>query len=164
MIPPTLKEISVDGLEPNPITLKINAKGEQVPFGCKSDSALNDQTIALWPNSVEPWIPAFRRRALQIPPTASECEAAQWVTPPIKINGLSDNQTLLLKGDRIIIELRSSGGLGDRDWYLNGEFITSSNSDQAISLTLNQLNTYELIVVDEYNHLAKVVFDVIKTP
>jgi penicillin-binding protein 1C len=164
MIPPTLKEPSVDGLEPNPMKLRINAKGEQIPLGCQSTDPIKDYSVALWPNSVEPWIPMFRRRAAQIPPTAPECEQAEWAAPPIKINGLAKDQSLLLKGDKIVIELRSSGGLGARDWFLNGQHITSSDADQPVSLTLTQTDNYELVVIDAYNHIDRVVFEVMRNP
>jgi penicillin-binding protein 1C len=163
MIPPTLKDPSLDGLEPNPVTLRINAKGEQVPLGCSSQEPSLPHTVALWPSSVEPWIPAFRRRANQLPPTASYCEQASWATPPIKINGLAEDQTLLLKGTSLIIEVRSSGGLGQRDWYLNGRFLEQSSADEAISITMDRAGTYELLVVDEHNHTARLIYDVIKS-
>jgi len=128
--------------------------------------------ITLWPIPVEPWIDArWRSRAL-IPSLDPRCHQQNLkLEQPLSILSIQDQSHLrLLDTDQTLeIPLESQGGIGDVEWFLDGNKLPSidsktllrlkrsTNKRQKTDLTLGQ---HELIAIDGLGAMDKVEFSV----
>lgn len=137
----------------NPTQLWLNPKtGKRVDMDC-AVSERQPLLIALWPKVLEPWISPRYTRKGQIPAPDPACtNLPQLTVGALKIAGLEHNA--IIRSPRQSrqypsIMLQSVGGVGRRDWFINGQFIASSQEHQAIPYALQSLGKQQLLVVDE---------------
>lgn len=146
-IPPTLGS----GRNPLPLWLD-NQTGKRVTALC-GDGQRHARTVALWPAAVEPWLPGSQRRINRIPPLDSRCgeEQALLLSAPI-IQGVEEGARLMPSVDQQqmpLVRLSATGGVGELQWYINGQWHYSSKAHQAVRHRFDSTGRYEIVVVDE---------------
>lgn len=166
-VPPTLRDITSDGLQPSLLTVQVNSNGKRVSHGCAIETnpdaamplgAVTPLKLALWPQAVEPWIAKRWRLSEQLPPLADTCQQSKGLAAPLHIVGLKSGERLLqpLPSTQIELEVFATGGQGLRDWYLNGRYQGSSAQNIPIRLRFDQVGRYELVVLDAQGRLDRV--------
>lgn len=158
--PPTLVEADQRDFSSNPLTLLINpATGARVGVNC-AISPVQTQTVALWPKSLEPWLPAKFRRHTLIPPLDPQCPADGFDPhTPLHITDLVDGQRIQpagVRGEHPRIRLGSVGGMGKRYWLINGQFQYEANEGQTLFHPFTHSGYYQVSVVDEAGHSDRV--------
>ena len=146
-------------------TLTLNAKsGFRVDLTC-SDGDVRPVQVALWPKSLEPWLPSEWRRHHLIPQPDERCvHMPAMAGTEIIIAGVKQAAVLTATSDSNhlpTLTLDALGGIGRRFWYLNGRPVAVTESGQIAHHTLSQSGRYQLAVVDEGGNSAQVSFDVI---
>lgn len=101
-----------------------------------------------------------------MPPASVECPppALHSVTP-LSIVGVRDGDRLRRPAasvQALRLTLTALGGDGRRWWFLNGVPLGDSAHQDALSTSLEQLGRYELSVLDEGGHTARVEFSVVE--
>ncbi len=152
-VPPTWS----DG--PNPVTIWVDpATGLRVNPGCTRAPA-ESRTVALWPASLEPWLPGQRRRHSLIPELAPWCteDTPLWVETP-RIRGLEEGSRLTppLDGSTWPLATFSAlGGLGELTWYVNGEPRYISKANQPVQHTFDRPGRHEVVVIDAQGQMDR---------
>ncbi len=136
----------------NPVTLLIDADtGHRVDAGCLPPKT-RVLKKALWPLSVEPWIPARYRRAKQLPHFDKRCRApVAHPTHAIKIVGLEDKHVLKAVqpvSDLPTVQLSTRGGNGKVYWYVNGQEVATSYADNIMRYPFKRAGEYQITVID----------------
>lgn len=153
-VPPTLADRQMP-LLPNPLPYwQDPATQKRVHSGCFSAKAVQN-FAALWPSSVEPWLPRERRRQGQLPAFADSCNAVGVV--PVRIEQIAPNTIYRKAGadDPFpSMPLVASGGEGRYHWYLDGRYLHTSPPVTATELSSR--GTHQLLVVDDAGNLDKV--------
>ncbi len=145
-VPPTLNA----GRNPLPLWVDANS-GKRVTPLCAGVQALA-RDVVLWPASIEPWLPGSARRAQRIPPLDARCHEDQpLLLPPPVIAGVEDNSrlTAIAADDLPSVDLSVAGGVGELQWYINGEYRYSSKANQTVRHRFATAGRYEIVVVDE---------------
>ena len=149
VIPPTLHEL------PDLTTQRLITQfwtdpvsGLRVDPSCARRSHLLTNTIALWPEAAEPWLPTFWKNQQRMPPLAPECSLLTAEQKPISITTWPDGalvrippQTLELKADLV-----AQGGSGERDWYIDGRYVGSS--ERSLFYQFTRTGSHQISVVD----------------
>ena len=160
-VPPTLRDELTDGLQPNPVTIRVNAQGERLSSDCLPQTGqVSTQKLALWPQPTEAWIPRRWRLSGQLPPLAKGCKPDALMSAPLHIVGLKSGERLLQPKDetkeQLQLEVFSVGGQGERDWFLNGRHQGRTDSGEPVMLSFDQTGDYELVVLDQQGHTKRV--------
>ncbi|HVL02435.1 MAG TPA: penicillin-binding protein 1C [Dongiaceae bacterium] len=136
----------------NPLPLWVDTvTGLRVTPLCDGVQA-QARDIVLWPAAIEPWLPGSARRAQRIPPLDARCHEDQpLLLPAPRILGLEDNSRLTaLDVDALpTVDLSVTGGVGQLQWYINGEYKFSSKPNQNVRHRFAGPGRYEIVVVDE---------------
>ena len=143
----------------NLIKAQLNANGEQTNAQC-SQPVHKTKTFAVWPSSLELWLPQKWRRANVLPPWAKQCQQTL-ALQKIKINGINPNSTLTphYGGANLPkITATATGFNGTLHWFLNGEW-----KSEGEMFVLTGLNTGQqrLSVIDGAGQMDEVVFSVV---
>jgi penicillin-binding protein 1C len=146
-------------------TVMINPRsGKRVDPSCSGPSPRPLQ-LALWPKSLEPWLPIKWRREHLIPEPDKGCPHMPVLTgTDIKISGVKPGAILTTSSDRTTLPtiiLETIGGIGRQHWYLNGAPVVDAQNGQSINYPLKQFGQYQLAVVDEAGNTDRVDFEVI---
>lgn len=112
--------------------------------------------MALWPAALEPWLQGSQRRVSRIPPLAPGCgeDQALGLSPPT-IQGLEEGARLLpsvVRQQLPRVRLSVAGGVGELQWYIDGQWHYSSKANQSIHHRFERLGPHEIVVVDEQGH------------
>ncbi len=163
-VPPTLRDSTTDGLTPNPLPIRLSNNNLLVDNDCDL-LAHRIHTLATWPITLEPWISPHWRLDNQLPASDPRCPHSELPTRSLRITGIeSDSRVrsaLIHQGGSAglpTLSLGSQGGLGHRDWYLNGQFITTSPPDASVQLPLLTLGQQHLLVIDEHGNADRLTF------
>lgn len=143
----------------NLIKAQLNANGEQTNAQC-SQPVHKTKTFAVWPSSLELWLPQKWRRANVLPPWAKQCQQTL-ALQKLKINGITPNSTLTphYGGANLPkITATATGFNGTLHWFLNGEW-----KSEGEMFVLTGLNTGQqrLSVIDSAGQMDEVVFSVV---
>lgn len=155
-VPPTLRDEATDGIQPNPLTVRVNAQGQRISGYCGPAAVAQAQPypIALWPQVTEAWLPRRWRFSEQLPPLAKGCQEDLLLAAPLHIVGLRSGERLMQPmsdGEQlgsVELEVFSTGGQGIRDWFLNGSHQGRTEEGEAQPLRFAEPGDYELVVVD----------------
>ncbi len=161
-IPPTLPDSSTDGLWRNPLTYWTSERGLLVDSGCDV-SQRERHRIALWPRSLEHWLPAAQRLAQRLPAADPRCtEPPQPALQPLQIIGFASGTRIrssrsLAGGSQVLpeITLQALGGHGRRDWFVNGRYVASAGAEQSVNYRFEHNGGQEIVVIDQSGELDR---------
>lgn len=126
--------------------------GQRAEPACLPERALQPAVIALWPEAVQPWLPAHWRNAQRLPALIERCVTGSVsAVAPLHITSWPAGVLLQLPGahrsEALDVTLKAEGGSGARDWYLNGGYI--GRSQQGLAYQFKRAGTYQVSVVDQ---------------
>ncbi|WP_341502493.1 penicillin-binding protein 1C [Gallaecimonas sp. GXIMD4217] len=152
---PRTLSLQTEGIpQPNPLPIWVDANGQRLLAGCPGRRQRRFQ--ALWPNALEPWLPARWRRQVLLPPLAKDCDGLAKQAPPLRILGV-DNELLLQQAGPNApmpsLSLRFQGGSGRGHWYINGQAIGASPANGQLLWQFEHPGRYQLTLVDEAGNL-----------
>jgi penicillin-binding protein 1C len=140
----------------------VNGKGLRVAANCP-DAQPRD--IALWPAPLEPWLPRLERRDARLPLSDPECPPqASSLAAPLSVVGVREGDQLRLptgSKDSLRLTLSALGGSGRRWWFIDGVPMADTADQGSFNPTLSRLGRYQLSVLDEGGHTARVEFSVV---
>lgn len=115
--------------------------------------------INVWPLPLEPWLPVQERRAARLPAVSTTCPPHgrdAWL--PLQLTGVRDGAIIkrLPGATEVFLPVQTSGGAGERWWFLNGEPLTERG--YSVTLRLTEKGDYQLLVMDEVGQVATVRF------
>jgi penicillin-binding protein 1C len=109
--------------------------------------------IAVWPKVLEPWIKIKQRRFKLIPMLDPQCASPDLSSSAtLKITGIEEGSIYRKSGDKGKIPsvwLKSIGGLGVHNWYINGDNVYQIKANQAKEHLLSTLGKQQIIVQDQ---------------
>ena len=142
------------------IKTQLDINGEQTNGQC-SQRVDHQKTFAVWPSSLELWLPQKWRRANLLPPWAKPCHKTV-ALQKLKINGINPNSTLTPSyGGATLPEITTTatGFNGKLHWFLNGQW---QSEGQVFVLTALKAGRHRLSVIDSAGQMDEVVFRVEK--
>lgn len=137
----------------NPLSFWTHPKsGLLVDLECNVNGMQHNR-VALWPKELEPWVSRKYTRKALIPEPDPACKnLPQLPMGHLKITGL-ENQAIFSApsntSDLPSVTLNSIGGLGPRQWYVNGKYIYTSSALQGFSYKFKQTGKHQFMVVDQ---------------
>lgn len=151
--PKTWDEWNTQEWQANPMTLWVTQNEKYLVGGeCKpANTRIKKSVVALWPRSVEPWLPARLRRASVIPKPHPDCPS---VLPPhtaLTLVGIDDGNTFLAPRDESELPkamFSATGGAGKRDWFVNGQYVFSTYNEQSVPYQFTKTGQHQIVVVD----------------
>lgn len=159
MQPNTWDEWNAQEWQANPMSLWVSKPYQSTPkktylLGgqCKPNGVdVVKQAVALWPRSVEPWLPMRFRRASLIPPPHPDCPQVLAPRTALTIVGIDEGNTFL--APRAEAELPKAmfnaiGGAGKRDWFVNGRYVLSTYNEQSVPYQFKHTGQHQIVVVD----------------
>lgn len=162
-IPPTLPD-PAEPYQSNPVTYWINPRtGRRVDATCPVAQRVS-RTVALWPVSVEPWVPASQRAAARIPPSDPACpEPLPRIGARLRIVGLQPGSRLRSPdpGKWPVVKLKTRGGNGRIHWYIDGRSAGSYPAGAAITPAFTRAGEYQIVAIDDQGASDKLSFVVL---
>jgi len=144
-------------------TFWYNAQGERVEPSCDGGELLKENK-AVWPVSLEPWIPHKWRRSAQLTAISLGCSGIMAEQQAISITSIPEQSIYHFnpRGADHALSLNllasSAGGSGIKSWYLNGKYLGARRARRGLNFTLKKRGKYQLSVVDEHGNLDIVTF------
>jgi len=153
MIPKTFSEQNEAQWLKNPLSFWTNTdNGLLVDLDC-GIASMNNQHIALWPKELEPWLSYKFTRKSQIPRPDPACNSVPQIpVGDLKITGLEDKSIFSSPSTASglpTVTLNSIGGLGPRQWYVNGRYLFTSENLQALHYKFKQTGQHQFMIVDQ---------------
>lgn len=138
-------------------TFWVDKKGNRAGPLC---GGIKKISIALWPRSAEPWLPAKWRRNRLIPPVSERCPDLAPLAGRLQITSVSNDSLLTCPPGQKkapLIPLEALGGQGRLYWFLNRQPLEGNLK----TMVLPAPGTYQLAVMDEVGNGDMVTFRVI---
>ncbi|MCZ4673443.1 peptidoglycan glycosyltransferase PbpC [Citrobacter sedlakii] len=157
--PPTLLLPEQEGVSGIRFPVWLDGAGKRVAADCPQ---ARERTLIVWPLPLEPWLPTPERRAARLPPPSVQCPPlGQDALLPLQLSGIRDGAIVKrLPGSlEASVAIQSSGGSGERWWFLDGEPLSERGS--AITLRLVENREYQLLVMDGAGQIAAVRFSLL---
>ena len=154
--PPTLLLPEQEGINGIRFPIWLDENGKRVAADCPQ---ARQEMINVWPLPLEPWLPASERRAVRLPPASTICPPyGHDAQLPLQLTGVRDGAIIkrLPGAAEATLPLQSSGGAGERWWFLNGEPLTERGRN--VTLHLTDKGDYQLLVMDDVGQIATVKF------
>lgn len=154
--PPTLLLPEQEGVSGIRFPVWLDDAGKRVAADCPQ---AREQTLIVWPLPLEPWLPASERRAARLPSASSSCPPLSGDSPlPLQLTGVRDGAIVkrLPGASAANVSIQSTGGAGERWWFLNGEPLNERGRN--ITLQLAEKGEYQLLVMDDAGQIATVTF------
>ncbi|MDX2439504.1 MAG: penicillin-binding protein 1C, partial [Desulfobacterales bacterium] len=148
---------SPPGYSPLLQTFWVDKKGDRAGPLC---GGIKKISIALWPRSSEPWLPAKWRRNRLIPPVSDRCPDLAPLASRLQIISVSNYSLLTCPPGQKkapLIPLEILGGQGRLYWFLNRRPLEGNVKTMALPAP----GTYQLAVMDELGNGDRVTFRVI---
>ncbi len=163
-VPKTLSS-GENSWEINPLTIQVHPQtGKLVDETCAVEQPLTKQ-IALWPLAVEPWIPNYHHRRVQMGDYDASCaHPPQLQHSVLTIEGLTHHAQLRTAGASQYlptVTLKVSGAQGRIYWFINGQLIYQIAGDQIIKHHFNDSGHYQIAVSDDLGKTASIEIDII---
>lgn len=152
--PPTLNEMGTGPAEPE-VLVKVNAQGERLLPGCEGEVS-SERRLALWPRSLEPWLPENLKASRLLPPLAPGCSGPASGQMGLGILNIQEGTIYSRAGTAAKapqLELRAIGGQGARYWYINGNFSTTTRGEESYFIRLTKTGPTQITVLDEAGNL-----------
>lgn len=162
-VPPTLADEASDGLARNPLYYQVSERGLLVDDTCPV-AKRSRQSVVVWPRALEAWVPVAQRLRNRLPVLDPRCDAPpQLAVAPLQIRSLQNNDILRssrqqLGGSTVMpeVSLLAEGGLGVRDWFVDGAYIGSGGEAERLIYRFSTGGAHELVVMDRQGGLDKV--------
>ena len=162
-IPPTL----IQGYPEQSSIMKtfwINSLGQRAQPSC---GGVEKISIALWPESVEPWLPPQWQRRNRVPPASPRCpDLAPLPENQLQIISVGDGSVLSRPPGQASlpsIPLKIIGSNDTVHWFLNREPVAVIKNGQTGTLPMPLPGRYQLAAADESGRSDVVEFSVIAT-
>lgn len=156
--PPTLLLPEQEGVNGIRFPVWLDGEGKRVAADCPQ---AREQTLIVWPLPLEPWLPESERRGARLPPVSATCPPlGQDPGLPLQLTGLRDGAIVkrLPGSPEASLPVQTSGGTGDRWWFLNGQRLDERG--RHLTLRLTAKGDYQLLVMDDAGQVATVRFSV----
>ncbi|HCT9710457.1 TPA: peptidoglycan glycosyltransferase PbpC [Citrobacter werkmanii] len=156
--PPTLLLPEQEGVNGIRFPVWLDGEGKRVAADCPQ---AREQTLIVWPLPLEPWLPEAERRGARLPPVSATCPPlGQDPGLPLQLTGLRDGAIVkrLPGSPEASLPVQTSGGTGDRWWFLNGQRLDERGRHLTLRLTVK--GDYQLLVMDDAGQVATVRFSV----
>ncbi|MBJ8364987.1 peptidoglycan glycosyltransferase PbpC [Citrobacter cronae] len=156
--PPTLLLPEQEGVHGIRFPVWLDGEGKRVAADCPQ---AREQTLIVWPLPLEPWLPESERRGARLPPVSATCPPlGQDPGLPLQLTGLRDGAIVkrLPGSPEASLPVQTSGGTGDRWWFLNGQRLDERGRQLTLRLTVK--GDYQLLVMDDAGQVATVRFSV----
>lgn len=156
--PPTLLLPEQEGVNGIRFPVWLDGGGKRVAADCPQ---AREQTLIVWPLPLEPWLPESERRGARLPPVSATCPPlGQDPGLPLQLTGLRDGAIVkrLPGSPEASLPVQTSGGTGDRWWFLNGQRLDERGRQLTLRLTVK--GDYQLLVMDDAGQVATVRFSV----
>lgn len=145
-------------------TFWLNDAGRQLAPTC--DSARRTER-ALWPASLEAWLPAGERRARRLPPMDDTCPPARPAEGDgLRITGVSHGTRLQLPAgsdaSTLELEFHAEAALGGIWWYLNGEPLGPTGTATSLRQHFADKGRQQISIMDGTGRTAMVEFDIVE--
>ncbi|CDH18662.1 transglycosylase of penicillin-binding protein 1c [Xenorhabdus bovienii str. kraussei Quebec] len=156
-IPPTLPAVGQEGISGINERIWIDKNGLRVASDCPD---ARPETVALWPITLEAWLPAKERRSNRLPPINPQCPPLKTDEAPLLIVGVREGDILKRLPGKNTLDLRitTQGGSGQQWWFLNGEQVSVTKNNQSWVKTLSQPGKYQLSVLDLSGQISAINF------
>lgn len=154
--PPTLLLPEQEGVNGIRFPVWLDGEGKRVAADCPQ---AREQTLIVWPLPLEPWLPESERRGARLPPVSAICPPlGQDPALPLQLTGLRDGAIVkrLPGSPEASLPVQTSGGTGDRWWFLNGQRLDERGRHLTLRLTVK--GDYQLLVMDDAGQVATVRF------
>lgn len=152
-VPPTWHTSDVDAWQSGLFTFWTNPESQlRVSMDCPTSSKKVNE-LAVWPKILEPWVKIKQRRSSLIPmldPICASPDIASSAT--LKITGIEEGSIYRKSGEKGKIPsvwLKSIGGLGRHNWYVNGKHRYQLKPNQTKEHLLSTLGKQQIIVQDQ---------------
>ncbi|CAB5523276.1 Penicillin-binding protein 1A/1B [Citrobacter werkmanii] len=156
--PPTLLLPEQEGVNGIRFPVWLDGEGKRVAADCPQ---AREQTLIVWPLPLEPWLPESERRGARLPPVSATCPPlGQDPGLPLQLTGLRDGAIVkrLPGSPEASLPVQTSGGTGERWWFLNGQRLDERGRHLTLRLTVK--GDYQLLVMDDAGQVATVRFSV----
>lgn len=156
--PPTLLLPEQEGVNGIRFPVWLDGEGKRVAADCPQ---AREQTLIVWPLPLEPWLPESERRGARLPPVSATCPPlGQDPGLRLQLTGLRDGAIVkrLPGSPEASLPVQTSGGTGDRWWFLNGQRLDERGRHLTLRLTVK--GDYQLLVMDDAGLVATVRFSV----
>lgn len=156
--PPTLLLPEQEGVNGIRFPIWLDGEGKRVAADCPQ---AREQMLIVWPLPLEPWLPEAERRGARLPPVSATCPPlGQDPGLPLQLTGLRDGAIVkrLPGSPEASLPVQTSGGTGDRWWFLNGQRLDERGRHLTLRLTVK--GDYQLLVMDDAGQVATVRFSV----
>ncbi len=154
--PPTLLLPEQEGISGIRFPVWLDDVGKRVAADC---AQAREHTLIVWPLPLEPWLPVSERRSARLPPVSTTCPPlGQDASLPLQLTGVRDGAIVKrLPGSlEAALPVQTSGGTGERWWFLNGERLEERGA--RLTLRLAVTGEYQLLVMDAAGQVATVRF------
>ncbi|MDN8558488.1 peptidoglycan glycosyltransferase PbpC [Citrobacter werkmanii] len=154
--PPTLLLPEQEGVNGIRFPVWLDDEGKRVAADCPQ---AREQTLIVWPLPLEPWLPESERRGARLPPVSAICPPlGQDPALPLQLTGLRDGAIVKRSpgSPEASLPVQTSGGTGDRWWFLNGQRLDERGRHLTLRLTVK--GDYQLLVMDDAGQVATVRF------
>lgn len=153
VVPPTWHVADSDAWQNGIFTYWLNPKNNhRVSIDCKVDKKQTKQ-VAVWPKVLEPWIKNSYKRSQIIPPIDPSCKNTLILTSAtLKIIGIQPNSIYRKSGNSgkpPSVWLKSIGGVGKKNWYINGQHLYETKQGQSIEHVLSKVGQQQIIIQDQ---------------
>ncbi|WP_260863678.1 peptidoglycan glycosyltransferase PbpC [Citrobacter sp. Marseille-Q6884] len=154
--PPTLLLPEQEGISGIRFPVWLDDVGKRVAADC---AQAREHTLIVWPLPLEPWLPVSERRSARLPPVSTTCPPlGQDASLPLQLTGVRDGAIVkrLPGSPEAALPVQTSGGTGERWWFLNGERLEERGA--RLTLRLAVTGEYQLLVMDAAGQVATVRF------
>ena len=153
VVPPTWHHGDSDVWHTPVFKYWVNDKNQlRVSMDC---SVKNKQAkeVVLWPKVLEPWINRKNRRSTLIPLLDPQCKNTS-VAPSasLRITGITPDSIYRQAGQTgppPSVWLKTLGGDGNKNWYINGQHQYETLPEQGIEHVLSQKGKQQIVVQDQ---------------
>lgn len=148
----------------NPLAYWVESSAKdaaRVHSGCAKKPV--KQLAALWPISIEPWLPNQWKRGNILPRLSPNCNLHLSNGVRLSIEGIENNNIYRAAGSSNVrpqIQLLAQGGTGRHHWYINGQHHRSTNSATYHTLELVEKGKMQIVVTDDGGNTDKVEIQV----
>ncbi|WP_199610798.1 penicillin-binding protein 1C [Flocculibacter collagenilyticus] len=165
VVPPTWHTADNDAWQSGIVTYWINAdSGLSVTMDCNVASK-RQQQVAVWPKVLEPWVSHNARRHQLLPELDDNCRnTALTQTVTLKITGVVPNSIFRKSGEMgqfPSVWLKSIGGAGDKNWYINGKYKYTTPANNSKEHILSSKGQQQIMVQDQQGNTDMVTINVL---